>query len=179
LDPWPPGRPGLAGVGCCRCGCSPALDWRDARLGGQVRLLLPCKADRFERSLPLAGSDSQATMLVCDAQDITWSVTRYELGDPARLGPALKELRYRLAHNLGGEEGKQPGALPLGAAPLEEAGRSRMRGRRPNGDEVQAEALFFGEATRAYQLVALLPARPSAAVLAQTAQFLEGVQISR
>jgi hypothetical protein len=159
--------------------CSPALDWRDARLGGPVKLLLPCRADRFERTLPLAGASSQALMLVCDAEGVTWSVTRYELGDPARLPAALTELRDKLAHNIGAEEHKQPGVLPLGAAALAEAGRSHMVGQRPNGDKVQAQALFFGEATRAYQLVAILPATASPPLLAQTGQFFDGVQIAR
>ncbi|MEY4748232.1 MAG: hypothetical protein RIQ60_446 [Pseudomonadota bacterium] len=170
---------GLALLGAGLVACSPALDWRDARLGGPVRLLLPCKADRYERRLPLAGGDSQATMLVCDAQGITWSVTRFELNEPTRVGAALAEMRDRLAHNLGAEDAKLPGALPAGATPLDAAGRSRMNGRRPNGDGVLAEALFFGESSRAYQLVALLPAPASAAVLAQTAQFFDGVQIGR
>jgi hypothetical protein len=118
-------------------------------------------------------------MLVCDADGVTWSVTRYELGDPARLPAALTELRDKLTHNIGAEEHKQPGALPLGAAALAEAGRSHMAGQRPNGDKVQAQALFFGEATRAYQLVAILPATASPHLLAQTGQFFDGVQIAR
>jgi hypothetical protein len=174
--------------------CSPALDWRDARLGGPVQLLMPCKPERVERKLALAGGPAEALMLVCDADGVTWSATRYELGDPARVGPALRELRAKLALNLGGPQSgaaarldvdpdghanANANTLPAGLARLPDAGRARLAGHRPNGDAVLAQALFFGEGGRAYQLVALLPGSAGKALQAQAGQFFDGVQLAR
>ncbi|MFM2120013.1 MAG: hypothetical protein RL722_1481 [Pseudomonadota bacterium] len=160
--------------------CSPALDWRDARLGGTVEALLPCKPDRLERQLPLAGGTAQALMLVCEAQGATWSVARYELGAPDRVGAALAELREHLATNLGGQEKRaaMPG-LPTGFAPVSEAGRSHVSGHRPGGQAVEVEALALGEASRAYQFVVILPGVASASLQAGVSQFFEGVRLSR
>lgn len=160
--------------------CSPALDWRDARLGGPVEALLPCRPDRLERQLPLAGGTAQALMLVCEAQGATWSVARYELGAPERVGAALAELREHLATNLGGQEKRaaMPG-LPTGFAPVSEAGRSHVSGHRPGGQAVEVEALALGEASRAYQFVVILPGVASASLQAGVSQFFEGVRLSR
>jgi hypothetical protein len=164
-------------------GCSPALDWRDARLGGPVRLLMPCKPDRIERQLTLAGRPAQALMLVCDAEGVTWSATRYELGEPAQVGPALRELRVKLGRNLGAQPAADhaplDATLPAGLARLPEAGRLHLAGHRPSGEAIQAQALFFGEGGRAYQLVALLPGVAGKPLLAGAGQFLDGVQLAR
>jgi hypothetical protein len=166
---------------CCAAflllACSPALDWRDARLGGQVQLVIPCKPDRVERQLLLAGGQAQALMVVCDAEGVNWSATRYELGDPARVDAALRELRYKLAQNLGGDELRVDARLP--GTPSVNATRSQLSGKRPGGEAVRAEALFFGEASRAYQVVALLPANAQPALVEQVVQFLDGVQLAR
>jgi hypothetical protein len=157
--------------------CSPALDWRDARLGGQVELLIPCKPDRIERSLTLAGGQAQALMVVCDAEGVTWSATRYELGDPGRVDAALRELRYRLAQNIGGEERRVDARVPAGASP--EARRSQLSGTRPDGTQVRAEALFFAELSRVYQVVTLLPGDARPALVEQARQYLDGVRLAR
>jgi hypothetical protein len=173
----------LGAAGLLLVACSPALDWRDARLGGPVQLLMPCKPERIERQLTLVDRPAQALMLVCDADGITWSVTRYQLGEPAQVGPVLRELRLKLGRNLGAEPAGEPApldaTLPAGLAHLPEAGRVQLAGHRPNGDAVQARALFFGEGARAYQLVALLPGSSGKPQQARTEQFFDGVQLAR
>jgi hypothetical protein len=157
--------------------CSPTLDWREARLGGQVQLVIPCKPDRIERELDLAGAKAQALMVVCDADGVSWSATRFELGDPARGEPALRELRYKLAQNIGGEERRVEAQLP--GPPAHDARRSQLSGKRPGGESVRAEALFFGESSRVYQVVAILPADARPALVDQATQFLDGVHLAR
>jgi hypothetical protein len=157
--------------------CSPALDWREARLGGQVQLVIPCKPDRIERELDLAGAKAQALMVVCDAEGVSWSATRFELGDPARGEPALRELRYKLAQNIGGEERRVEAHVP--GQPAQGARRSQLSGKRPGGESVRAEALFFGESSRVYQVVAILPADAKPALVDQATQFLDGVYLAR
>ncbi|MBK6852070.1 MAG: hypothetical protein IPG93_10715 [Burkholderiales bacterium] len=164
---------------CCAAfllqGCSPALDWREARLGGQVQLVIPCKPDRIERQLELAGGQAQALMVVCDAEGVSWSATRYELGDPGRVDAALRELRYKLAQNIGGEERRVEARLP--GPPAVQARRSQLSGKRPGGEAVRAEALFFGEASRVYQVVALWPIDARPALVEQAGQYLDGVHL--
>lgn len=140
-------------------------------------MLIPCKPDRIERQLALAGGQARALMVVCDAEGVSWSATRYELGDPGRVDAALRELRYKLAQNLGGEERLIEAQVP--GPPAVHARRSQLGGSRPGGVAVRAEALFFGEASRVYQVVAVLPADARPALVEQAGQFLDGVRTVR
>lgn len=54
--------------------CSPALDWRDARLAGAgLSLLFPCKPQSQSRVVEVAGQPWSAALLACDAAGMTFA----------------------------------------------------------------------------------------------------------
>ena len=65
---------------CCAClalsvsACSPALDWRDARLASAgLSMLLPCKPQVQDRSVEVQGQPWSATLMACDAAGMTFA----------------------------------------------------------------------------------------------------------
>ena len=53
-------------------GCSPTLNWRETRFdGADLTAMLPCKPDRAERTVPLAGRDAPLRMQGCEAGGAT------------------------------------------------------------------------------------------------------------
>lgn len=54
--------------------CSPALDWRDARLpGAGLSMLFPCKPQSQERTVEVQGKPWSAVLLACDAGGMTFA----------------------------------------------------------------------------------------------------------
>lgn len=173
----------MAALACAACGQAP--DWRQLAWAGGTELLIPCKPDRLERRLRLAGGDVPAQMLVCDAAGATWSATAFELPDAARQATALVELRDQLAANLAagaeppaGEPYRAPGldAVPQGR-------RVQWQGHRPGGAATRADAAFAANGRWVYQLVVLTPAeqgRPGLSAQQQGAidQFLGSLRRS-
>ena len=157
-------------------GCSPALNWRDIRLGSDTRLQFPCKPDRLERQVSLAGRAVPAQMLVCDAGGLTWSASVFDLGDPSRADEALAELRRKLVDNMQGNEGVTESVSLPGATRGISARRSRLTGVRPDGSVADAQALFAARGPRVYQLVVLRSGEGNAPWTPQAAEFLDALR---
>jgi hypothetical protein len=154
--------------------CSPALDWREVSLSDRSRLLFPCKPERLTRSVALAGQTLPAQMLVCDAQDSTWSATEFKLDDAALAPQALTQLRHLLSLNLGAEESALVEAMPAAQTVGTHWHGSVLRGRRPGGTAVTAHAVFFAQGRYLYQLVILTPDVHNATFDAAAEQFFDG-----
>jgi hypothetical protein len=142
--------------------CSPALDWRELRPAGTaLQLQLPCRPASHERSLALAGTPVQLALYACNAGGQTWGLAAANLQDPARVGPALDELRRSGMANIGASAGSP---LPLqvsGATPNERSGRLALAGRLPDGQAVQMQLAVFTHGTQVFQATVLGPALPA------------------
>lgn len=89
-----PCRSLLPAVAAMLVACAPALDWRDVRPEGSgVLLLFPCKPDSQVRTLSLAGAPVRLALHACSTGGSTWALAVADVGDPARVGSALTELR--------------------------------------------------------------------------------------
>jgi hypothetical protein len=133
--------------------CSPALDWREVRPEDSGALaMFPCKPSVDSRMVTLAEARVRMSLAACRAGEVTWALAFADLGDPARVAPALRELRTAVAQNLSGQAGP---AVPLqvpGMTPQPEAQRIRIEGRLPGEGSPQVlEAGFFSRGTRVYQ----------------------------
>lgn len=136
--------------------CSPVLDWREARSGGDtLTALLPCKPERRTRSVPLAGAPVAVEQLACQAGGTTWAVTAADVGAPDRVGPALDALRAARALNLQGRETGTRPARVAGMTPQPLALRYSVEGRRPDGSTVREQSLQFAQGTRVFHAAAL------------------------
>lgn len=139
--------------------CAPALDWREVRPEGSgAGLLLPCRPSAHERVVQLAGANVTMGLLACRADGVTWALAHADVGDPGRVGGALRELRESAAANVGASAASAPsmalGAVP-GATPQPEAGRAAWSGRLPDGTAVQEQVLVAAHGTRVFQLTAI------------------------
>jgi hypothetical protein len=81
------------GLACVAAACTPAFNWRDVGFEGTpVAALLPCKPDRGERTVPLAGAPRQMVMAGCEAGGATFTVAVVTVQDAAQVGAVKTEL---------------------------------------------------------------------------------------
>ncbi len=143
---------------CALSACSPDLNWREVRLAGaDAQLLFPCKPRTETRSLTLAGAKVQMSMHGCETGGVTYALAHADMTDPARVTPALQELRLALAGKVGGTPQIRPWQ-PVGATPSGESSRWRTTAQLPGGQGMKQEVAFFAYGTRVFQLVAQGPA---------------------
>lgn len=158
---------GFALVLLATLGCSPALDWRDVRPeGAGLTLLFPCKPAAHSRQVRLAEHPVRLNLQACSADGATWAVAFVDVGDPRRVGPALRELHRAAADNLGAAPGAlQPWPVP-GETPQPDSGRAILRGKTPQGEAMVSRAVFFARGMQVYQAT-VMGGEPSAQALEQ------------
>ena len=138
--------------------CSPALNWRDVRLGDSgLGLLLPCKPDKADKVVPLGPQPVTLSMLGCDASGATFAVAVAELSDAALVPAVLAQWQaLTLANMRASPEStavrplKVPGAS---AAPV----LVLASGRRADGSVVQGQAAYFSRGAQVVQVVMYAP----------------------
>lgn len=128
-------------------GCSPALDWREQRLGGQgLVVLLPCRPQLDERVLPLGGVPVTMRLAACTAGGLTWAAAEVEPAPGQPPAAAMRALHEAAARNVG--------AVPSQAAASasDGSGRWTFTGRRGDG---QATAMRLALLARGRSVVQL------------------------
>ncbi|SIR57255.1 hypothetical protein [Pseudacidovorax sp. RU35E] len=98
--------------------CSPVFNWRDVPLGDGLLALLPCKPDRAQRDVDLAGRTVSLEMAGCAAGDATFAVARMDGGSsPAEAQQRMEAWRAsaRAPWRARGQVQETPGRVP-GAA---------------------------------------------------------------
>lgn len=144
-------------------GCSPTFNWREVRPDGtRLSLLLPCKPDKAQKTVPLGGQPTVLAMLGCDAGGATFAVAVADLGDAAKAGPVLAQWQsLTLANMKAGPQaaGTGPGGtlvvpLRLGGASVEPAPLLvSAQGQRPDGTAVMGRAAYFAQGSQVFQVV--------------------------
>lgn len=161
-----PSRAGLLGMAALAlAGCSPTLDWHSVPLPGtQLVAEFPCRPGRFQRDVTVAGAPLQLYMLSCEAGGVTYGVATADVGDPARVDAVLRALRDGAAAAIRSSD-SPAGALNMrGATPFSGNSSAHLRGRRPDGKEVEEAIRVFGRGTRVFQASAVGARLPEAAV---------------
>ncbi len=135
--------------------CSPSLNWRDVRPEGtSLALLLPCKPDKAQRTVPLGGVATELNMLGCDAGGATFAVASADIGDAARVSEVLAQWQKLTLANMKATPGAQ--VLPLkvvGSAPVPSAVLVKAQGQRGDGQAVTGHAAYFAKGTQVFQVV--------------------------
>ncbi len=157
------GLPGAAALALAAC--SPTFDWHSVPLPGtQLVAELPCRPGRFQRDVTVAGLPLKLYMLSCEAGGVTYGVATAEVGDPAQVEAVLRALRDGAASAIRSSD-SPAGALNMrGATPFSGNSSAHLRGRRPDGEEVQEAIRVFGRGTRVFQASAVGARLPEAAV---------------
>ena len=136
--------------------CSPTLDWREARLEGSGAVVMfPCRPERHERKVALAGELLPMRMHACSAGGANFALLTLEVVDPARVTADLGALRGQLLANLNGAATGQHALALAGATPNPESARLRILGKRADGSPVVADAAFFVRGLTLYQATVL------------------------
>lgn len=140
--------------------CTPTLDWREVRPEGtHLALMFPCKPVGDARNLDLQGRQVRMYLHACKAASQSFALSYADVGDPALVGPALKQMRESLVTKLSPNpsetaasavslkvNGMTPNALAL-AQPLS--------GQLPDGSTVFGVVAVFARGTVVYQAVVL------------------------
>lgn len=137
-----------AGLGAC----TPSLDWRQLRPEGWgLAVALPCRPATHARQVSLAGSPVELTLMACSVEGRTFGIASAELGDPARVGPALTALGDAALANVQGAVESEGPALVSGMTPSPAARQWRLSGRLPDARPVSEQVLVFAHGTRVFQ----------------------------
>jgi hypothetical protein len=135
--------------------CAPALNWRETRPDGAgIVMLFPCRPDRHERTISLAGAPMRMQMHSCDAAGAVFSLAFFDVADAASVSPLLAEMRRAAVTNVNGTATARSWSVP-GATPNEQTARVRVDGRLPDGRRVVENTAFFVRGLRLYQATAL------------------------
>lgn len=151
--------------------CSPTLNWRDVRPDGtRLSLLLPCKPDKVQKTVPLGGQPTVLRLLGCDADGATFAVAVADLGDASTAAAVLLQWQNLTLVNM---RAPLPGERPVSASPDAPATPAtevlplklkgvnatspavlvKARGRRADGTRVMGQAAYFSQGAQIFQVV--------------------------
>ena len=138
--------------------CSPTLNWREVRLEGTaLALLMPCKPDKAQKTVPLAGQPTELMLLSCDAGGMTFAVAVADVKDASKTAVALAQWQSAALANIKAgaapiKAGAAPAAVPLKLPGLASgAALIKATGQRPNGQAVRTQAAYFAQGTLVFQ----------------------------
>ncbi len=141
--------------------CSPALNWRDVQPDDTaLTLLLPCKPDVAQQTVPMGGVPTVLTVRGCDAGGATFAVAVADVGTASAVGEVVSQWQnVTLAGIKAGTADIQrvsqrvPGASGAPAPVLVKA-----LGQRADGSAIHSHALYFAQGTQVFQVVMLASA---------------------
>lgn len=124
--------------------CSPSLEWRTLPLPELgLEASLPCKPDRAERSVELAGQAVRVVMQGCEAAGTTFAVACATLSDPASAGVALAHWRAAVLAAAQAQGAQDVPFQPAGALGLPQAVRTSATGTLPGGGAMRLQGAWF------------------------------------
>lgn len=156
--------------------CSPALDWRQVRPEGWgLQGAMPCRPDQQRRQLVLAGAPVALGLVVCSAAGHSFALASADVGDPARVAPALLALLQAAQANLQGQMLSEQAVVVPGMTPHAGALRRQLAGRMPDGRAVREQVQVFAHGLRVFQATVVGPE----AGTVQAGPFFESLELPR
>ena len=159
-------------------GCSPALNWREARFAtAPLRVLLPCKPDKATRDVDMGGQTLALEMQGCAASGMTFAVSHVVVPDVARAAPLLEGWRRAVLSHLGATEVHEMPWSPPGAWVMPQAVRLQGKTARAGGEAMVLGAAWFaridGAGVHLFHAIVLTPQPESEA----TETFFAGMAL--
>jgi hypothetical protein len=118
-------------------------------------MMFPCRSASHARRVTLARSVVRLELHACSTAGATWALAFADLEDPARVGPALDELRSAAAANLGASPIREEALQVPGATPNPASRRVDLQGHAPDGRKLEERVAFFSKGLRIYQATVL------------------------
>jgi hypothetical protein len=159
---------GIAGLALAAC--SPTFNWREVRPENtRLSLLLPCKPDKLQKTVPLGGRPTELTMLGCETGGAIFALAVADVGDAAKVSDVLAQWQRLTLLNMKAEPvattphpetGSAPQATQVLALKLTGATSSdpapvlvKARGKRADGSEVIGQAAYFAQGAQIFQVL--------------------------
>ncbi|RZL90563.1 MAG: hypothetical protein EOP82_15355 [Variovorax sp.] len=158
--------------------CSPTFNWREVPIADDgLVALLPCKADRATRALPLGPESVAVDMAGCEAGGATFAVAHAAAGDAAQAEAWMRAWRLATRSQLGaGPVVEAAAVLPRAAA---QPGPVRLDApdASPDGRGASTHVLWFAQqrAGKVALYQATVLGRPSSPEALPT--FFEGLRL--
>ena len=152
---------GLAGLFVALlAACSPAFNWRDVQPDNTaLSLLLPCKPDVAQQTVPMGGVPTLLSVMGCDAGGSTFAVAVADMGKASALVDVLAQWqRVTLSGIKAGAADNSVQRMPAkvpGAAGTPAPVLVKALGQRADGSAVHSHALYFAHGTQVFQIVML------------------------
>jgi len=156
--------------------CSPTFNWRDVPVGDSGLIaMLPCKADKANRAVPLGAESVQVDMTGCEAGGATFAIAHASASGPAQAEAWLNAWRTATRGQLGDMQVTETGASVQRATAMPPPLRLDTQ---PSQAGAPVQVLWFAQSQKdgsvaLYQATVL--GKPSAADAAQT--FFEGLRL--
>jgi hypothetical protein len=165
---------GLAAAGLLMA-CNPTFNWRTVRAdGAPLQALMPCKPDAASRQVPLGGVPTALQMRSCDAGGLTFAVAWADVGEAARVEPALRG--WQQATLVAVRADAASGAEPRPQVRVSGADRAEAlsaRGLDHRGEPIEVRAVHVVRGTHLHQAAIYGPSIDDD--VART--FFEGLQV--
>ena len=133
--------------------CNPTFNWRDVRPDGtRLTLLMPCKPDKAQKTVSLAGQPTELMLLSCEAGGVTLAVAVADMKDATKVAATLSQWQSAALANIKAAPLTAGVAFNLtgltGGAVLVKA-----TGQRADGQAVSSQAAYFSQGSQVFQAV--------------------------
>ena len=133
--------------------CNPTFNWRDVRPDGtRLTLLLPCKPDKAQKTVPMGNQPTEMSLLSCDAGGVTFALSMADVNDAAQTGAVLAQWQNAALANIKTASPLSRDAFKLSGLPGG-AVLVKATGQRANGQTVSSQAAYFAQDSRVFQAV--------------------------
>jgi hypothetical protein len=112
----------------------------------------------------VSGRQLRLVLHVCDGVSVTWAQVHTDVADPSAVEPVLQALVSAAHANIGAQPGSGQAVDVPGSTPHPMSGRYRLRGKAPNGRDMEQAMLVFARGTVVVQVTALGGRLPADAV---------------
>ncbi|MGN8084164.1 hypothetical protein [Variovorax sp. 22077] len=159
--------------------CSPAFNWREVPVAGAgLVAMLPCKADRATRALPLGAESVQVDMTGCEAGGATFAIAHASANGPEQAEAWLRAWRTATRAQLGEAQVTESAASLPRATAVPAPLRLEVVAPPQGTSAMPLQVLWFAQSQKdgsvaLYQATVL--GRPSSAEAAPT--FFEGLRL--
>lgn len=131
--------------------CSPALNWRETRIG-TVTALLPCKPDKAQRDVPLGSRVLGVELQGCEAQHMLFAISHIALQDPQQASAVIADWRSATLVNMRSTEVVERSYRVKGLPSHAAAVQITAQGRDASGAPVQAKLAWFVSGANVFHL---------------------------